>query len=425
MRWSWKGRQGWNLGRGLGPVAVGLLMWGSGIHPVSLNALGLGAPAQAQVLSPGVRDGFLADPLADHPRDPLLPTPVVDRPLSPLERLALEQALNQLAQEAAALAAANQPEAAQALGLREVRLRRVLGLDAELKAMDRVALGLRDGNATQGLQLLSARLDQVTPTLDLTQAGDREQLGAIATLYRTLGYGDAATALRRTLAEAALARGDARDHLTQLELLAKLYADWFDFPAAAATYGELVALTEGAREMQFLEQQIENLGFAQQLEAALEAQQHLLNRYQEDPNRWIGVAELQYAMAQNHQRLGDLAQAARYYQVAYTNAIDGQQFEIAAQILGSLADLYGQIDQWPDVDYLYQQLLAVERQSLDAYGLMETLDHIGQLYEQTDNPRGAIQAYTEALALAHQLHYRQDHFLEQIHRLSAMADPQP
>jgi hypothetical protein len=229
-RRSWKGRQGWNLRRCLGPVGVGLLVWGSGMPSVSLGPLSLGAPTQAQVLLPVVRDDLLADPLADSPRDPLLPTPVVNRPLSPLEQLALEQALDDLAQEADALATANQPEAARTLWLREIRLRRVLGLDAELMAIERVAENLRDGNATPELQLLAMRLDRITPSLDPNQESDRRYVQTLATLYTTLGRVESAAALRRTLADVALEQGDIREAQAQLELLAVLYADWFYFP---------------------------------------------------------------------------------------------------------------------------------------------------------------------------------------------------
>ncbi len=406
------------LGRmGLWVVALGL---GGFVGVISPNPAGLGTPAQAQALQPEVRDPFLADPLADNPRDPLLPTPSVDRPLSPLELYALEQDLNQLAREAEALAEADQPEAAKEQWMREVRLRRVLGIEAELEAIDRVAQWLRDTIATQELQLLSARLDQILPTLDPAQPGDRAQLAAMANTYTTLGNVETAATLRRTLAEEALARGDSGEHRAQLESLATLYADWFYFPEAAATYGELVALAqgEGDDELGFWVRQIENLEFAQQFEAALEAQQPLLLRYRAEEDLWPRMAALQYAMAQNHQRLGDVETASRQYQLAYTNAIGSRQLEIAAQTLNALASLYRQLEQWPDVDYLYQQLLTVERQALDAYGLMETFDQIGQLYEQSGNLDGAMQAYQEGLALAKQINHRQDYFAAQVDRLS-------
>lgn len=420
VRWPWSRKRGRQVGLYLGQIGLGLLVLGGGGNPAGLGGWLTGSPAQAQALRPAARDSFLADPLADNPRDPLLPTPVVDRPLSPLEQFDLEQGLNQLAREAEALAMANQPEAARTLWMREVRLRRILGLDAELDAMDRIAQWLRDGSATQELQLLAARLDQMTPGLDPTQAADRNRLQTMATVYNTLGQVEPAAALYRALADAALARGDRNEYLAHLETLALLYADWFYFPEAAATYGELVAFSQGDDEIRFRVGQIEALTLAQQIEAAITAQQHLLDRYQSDPSRWIQVAELQYAMAQNYQQLGDVDLASRHYQVAYTNAIEADQFDLAAQVLRALADLYRQVGQWPDVDYLYRQLLAVERQALSAYGLMETFDQLGQLYEQSGNSVGALQAYTEGLTLAHQLLHRQDYFMEQIQRLTVV-----
>jgi tetratricopeptide (TPR) repeat protein len=406
-------------------AALGL---GGLVGVISPNPAGLGIPAQAQTLRPEVRDPFLADPLADNPRDPLLPTPLVDRPLSPLEQYTLEQDLNQLAREAEALAEADEPEAAKELWMREVRLRRVLGIPAELEAIDRVAQWLRDTSATQELQLLSARLDQILPTLDPAQPQDREQLEAMANAYTTLGNVETAATLRRTLANAALDRGDRDEHRAQLEALVVLYADWFYFPEAAATYSELVALIqaegeESDEELNFWVRQIENLEFAQQFQSALEAQQQLLLRYRSEEALWPRMAALQYAMAQNHQRLGDVETASRQYQIAYTNAIGSQQLEVAAQTLNALASLYRQLEQWPDVDYLYQQLLTVERQALDAYGLMETFDQIGQLYEQSGNLDGARQAYQEGLALAKQINHRQDYFATQVDRLSLAPSP--
>lgn len=406
-------------------AALGL---GGLVGVISPNPAGLETPAQAQTLRPEVRDPFLADPLADNPRDPLLPTPLVDRPLSPLEQYTLEQDLNQLAREAEALAEADEPEAAKELWMREVRLRRVLGIPAELEAIDRVAQWLRDTSATQELQLLSARLDQILPTLDPAPPQDREQLEAMANAYTTLGNVETAATLRRTLADAALDRGDRDEHRAQLEALAVLYADWFYFPEAAATYSELVALIqaegeESDEELNFWVRQIENLEFAQQFQSALEAQQQLLLRYRSEEALWPRMAALQYAMAQNHQRLGDVETASRQYQIAYTNAIGSQQLEVAAQTLNALASLYRQLEQWPDVDYLYQQLLTVERQALDAYGLMETFDQIGQLYEQSGNLDGARQAYQEGLALAKQINHRQDYFATQVDRLSLAPSP--
>jgi hypothetical protein len=126
-------------------------------------------PTWAQALPAGLRDEFLASPLEDEPRDPLLPTPVVDRPLSPLEQYALELDLDALALAAEQLAADGETAAATEAWMREVRLRRLLGVEAELQAMGRVAQWLRDRGSTQQLQLLTARLDEIQTGFDVDE----------------------------------------------------------------------------------------------------------------------------------------------------------------------------------------------------------------------------------------------------------------
>lgn len=383
--------------------------------------------ALAQNLRPEVRDPFLADPLQDRPRDPLLPTPIVDRPLSPLELLALEQALDELALEAEALSAAGENEAALESWMREVRLRRVLGLDPELAAIDRVAQWLRETNATQEIQLLTARLAVIQAEFDIDQASDRDRLSAMADTYTTLGQVETAADLRRSLAEAALDRGDRPDHQAQLEALALIYDDWFYFPEAAATYGELVALAkaQGDEETQiaFLQRQIYNLEQGQDWNGALAGQQQLLRLYNAEEERWPLVAAVQTQMAQHQRTLGDLEGASRQYQTAYSNAIARQQFEVSAEALRGLASLYQDLGRLPDVDYLYQQLILVERQAMNAYGLMDTFDQLGQLYELAEDPQRARLAYEEGLILATQLRHRQDYFATQIQRLTSEDQP--
>ncbi|PZO33549.1 MAG: hypothetical protein DCF17_21795 [Shackletoniella antarctica] len=116
-------------------VAIALVF---GVAPLALAPVAL-----AQVLCPELRFPFLADPLQDQPRDPLLPNPPVQRPLSPLELHDLEQDLDQLALEAAALDQAGELADARQLWRREIRLRRLLGIEPELAAIDRVGRGLR------------------------------------------------------------------------------------------------------------------------------------------------------------------------------------------------------------------------------------------------------------------------------------------
>jgi tetratricopeptide (TPR) repeat protein len=387
----------------------------------ALMALVLGSPTTpAQVLQPEIREAFLADPLTDVLRDPLLPSPPIPRSLSPLEEVALTQALDQLLVTITELGLAGDTQIARALWMREIRLRRLLGVRAELVAMARAAPTLRDWNATQELQLLSARLTTLVAETHLPL----NQLQEVAVTYTALGNLEAALSLRRTLAETAR---DQAAYSAQLEQIANLYEAGFQFPEAAKVYQELVAIATDqgvtSDQVRFLQAQIKNQ--AQDPAGALEAQQRLLQLYLRDSTSWPQVPGLQYAMANNQVLLGDLDTASRQYQIAYTNAIGNQQFSLAAATLEHLVRLYEGLGRWTDVDYLYDQLLRVHQTTSNAYGLMDSFDQLGQLYEKRRNPEAALLAYRQGLTLARRLDHRQTYFETQIKRLTETEVPYP
>jgi tetratricopeptide (TPR) repeat protein len=334
--------------------------------------------------------------------------------------VALTQALDQLLVTITELGLAGDTQIARALWMREIRLRRLLGVRAELVAMARAAPTLRDWNATQELQLLSARLTTLVAETHLPL----NQLQEVAVTYTALGNLEAALSLRRTLAETAR---DQAAYSAQLEQIANLYEAGFQFPEAAKVYQELVAIATDqgvtSDQVRFLQAQIKNQ--AQDPAGALEAQQRLLQLYLRDSTSWPQVPGLQYAMANNQVLLGDLDTASRQYQIAYTNAIGNQQFSLAAATLEHLVRLYEGLGRWTDVDYLYDQLLRVHQTTSNAYGLMDSFDQLGQLYEKRRNPEAALLAYRQGLTLARRLDHRQTYFETQIKRLTETEVPYP
>jgi hypothetical protein len=145
---GWQGKA-LTIGLTLSLLGAGV---GLGLTPVAV---------QAQALAPERRDEFLSDPEFAEPRDPLLPTFPIVRPLSPLEKRDLAIALDQLAQEAEDLYDQGETEAAFDLWMREVRLRRILGYEPELEAIQRVGLRVWENSRTPEAQLLTLRLDQI------------------------------------------------------------------------------------------------------------------------------------------------------------------------------------------------------------------------------------------------------------------------
>ena len=237
------GEQTGGSGIAVSAISSFFFRWlGSGALAIFLatsSALGTAAPGWAQLLPPEVRDAFLSSPLDDEPLDPLLPQPPIRRPLSPLEQYQLEQELDELAllAEAIALGEAVPIEPGpdgelpdpNDIWMREVRLRRLLGVERELPAIRRVAQWMRDRTATQELQLLAARLREIQQDLDPSVTADRDRLLELAEIYAILGEVDDAAVIHQALANQALAVGNEEEFQTQLETLANLQTAWFLF----------------------------------------------------------------------------------------------------------------------------------------------------------------------------------------------------
>lgn len=391
----------------LGAISAALLWLGSGI----------GAPAVGQFLRPEVRGPFLSNPLADEPRDPLLPDPPVDRPLSPLEKLALEADLDRLNQQATELLAANESEVAYELWMREVRLRRLLGFDQELAAIERVGQRVWDAGRSQEVRLLTARLRDIHPQL-MEPTPDPERLKQVAELFALLGEPDEAIAIYRQLAELSQAQGEAAQYKAYLETIAQIQRQWFQFREAALSYQELYALELAtvADRIFYLQEIADSYAQIRQYQQALEVQQVLLQFYQ-----WQSQIEpipaLRLSMGHHHYQLNQLEAAARQYQQAYEQAISLPQYEVASQSIEDLANLYQQLDRNDDRIYLYRQLILVEQKAYDAYGIMQAYDQLAQTYEVLNQPEAALEAYREGLVMASHVDQRQGYFRAQIRRL--------
>ncbi|PSN18258.1 hypothetical protein C7271_13480 [filamentous cyanobacterium CCP5] len=377
--------------------------------------IGLGQPSLAQLLRPDVRDAFLSSPLTDQPRDPLLPRPPISRSLSPLEKVYLREGLDRLDQQALALLAAGEGEAAYDLWMREVRLRRLLGVDQELDAIERVGQRVWEAGRSQEVRLLTARLEEIRSDLTVEES---ELLEQVADAFAQLGEPDEAVATYRLLADRALAQGNSVEYQGYLETIAQIQRQWFQFIEAALTFQSLYGLDFPTLEEKilYLERIADSYAEVNRYQQALEAQQVLLQIYGQQ-NRAEAIPQLRLTMGHHAQALNRLEAASGHYQQAYERAIALSQYEIASESIQALADLYRQLDRRDDLIYLYRQLILVEQQAYDAYGIMGAYDQLAQVYESLEQPEAALAAYREGLILASTLGHRQGYFRTQIRRL--------
>jgi tetratricopeptide (TPR) repeat protein len=390
--------------------AMGLALTGLALAPLMVWAQ----------LSPVVRDQFLSDPELTEPRDPLLPEVPVLRPLSPLEKSALAEELSQLAAAAEALYLAGDTEQAFQTWIREVRLRRILGYEAEIAAMQRVGLRAWEASRSDEIQLLTLRLQQIQAELLAATPLNIRLLEEVAATFEVLRDVDSAIAVYETLIVRAAQAGNTAERRRLLENLARLQESWFRFDVAGKTYQSLLSCLGGSgdplKEVQYLQGAVRNYQEAGELRIAIDFQRRLLQQYQETA-QVQPIPALTLAIARNYRALDDLAEARNFYLTTYSTALAQQQTNIASEALQDLAAIYLALGKTDDVLYLYEQRLAVERLSYDGYGLMQVFDDLGRLYEAQNNWEAAIAAYKEALILANHLDYRAAYFKNRLQRL--------
>ena len=377
-----------------------------------------GSPAvYAQRLNPTELTEFLSNPLTDDPRDPALPQPEVDRVLSPLELYQLEQNLDGLNARAQALLAAEEGDEAFELWLREVRLRRVLGREDELQALERVVPLAWNNQRATTIQLLTQRLRVIWNNAAARSELDEAALERLLALFITLRDEDAVVTITQALADQAAAQGDGVTQRQRLAELGEAYLAWFEFEKAAAVYEPLVA--DAARrehptqERVLLEALIYSYQQDERYELAIPLQERLLELYR---TALLSESEvpLEIAIARNYRAIENYPRAVEYYQLAYRTAQQLEQYGYSSEVLQDLGALYRDLGQPRDAITMYNLLVRVEQQSYNHYGILLAYDQLGQIYVDLEEPDNALVAFQAGLAFAEALDYRQDYFQAQI-----------
>jgi tetratricopeptide (TPR) repeat protein len=352
---------------------------------------------------------YPADPLNSSSRDPLLPE--TKRPLTPQQQQDLQQAIQDLEAQANTAQAEGNLDQAFALWYRALRLRQPLDLLGEIEALARVGQVAWENNRTEDLQIIRQRLDTIAAQENLTPA----QLQALAQAYGGMQIPQsAAQTYRRFLAQA---DPDLSTQQTLLQKIAELHLAGFHYPEAAQAYTEWLGLQAVVNPTPDTIGVWEQLAYiydqSQQPEQAIAAKEELLTYYQ-GQGQDRKVAELQIAIAQDYQTLNQAETASQYYQAAFNTAWELQQFDDAEAALDSLAGLYYR---YGELDYalqVYEELLKVQQNSYDYYGLMNTYDRMGTILAQQGETPKALAIYEKALEVARSLNYRQGYFQEQI-----------
>ncbi|NES86446.1 MAG: tetratricopeptide repeat protein [Moorea sp. SIO2B7] len=366
------------------------------------------------------------NPLEITTPDPLLPQ--IERPLSPLERFRLKQTLEEFNNQAnAQLKAGNEDEAFN-IWYREIRIWRAFGPLEEVEALGRVAGVAWDKSRKADVEIITDRLEAIEQKAQAQAELDPILLAALGKAYEQLRNPEKALVIYQQILANAREGGDIEAQEEALNTIGQLHLAWFDYPNAATTYEELLVLARSQLdffgETVYLRQLSYIYNEAVQPENSLRIKKQIGENYLKN-QQLEQLAELKISMGSDYEALDKPEDASQYYQEAFTMAWGLKQLAVAGDALEKLGNLYRNYDQNAYALQIYQELLKVEQQSYDFFGLMNTYDRIAKIYlEEKDYPH-ALEAFEKALELARSLKYQETYFSNQIEQVNEQIVPAP
>ncbi len=366
---------------------------------------------------------FPPNPLEITIPDPLLPASGNQQPLSLEEKRSLSAALDRLDAEATAKLLAGDTQGAFTIWNRELRLRRYLGTLAEIQALQRVGEVAYTKNDRQQIRYITERLQTIQKQVQQEQTPDLQVLQALGEAYTQVRSPSLAVEVYNQVLIIYRGSSDIAGEIDTLKTIGNIHLSWFDYPAAATIYEELLNKVSNNND---IEESLKNLAYiydrTKQHQKAIDVRKKLL-LVSRQRNEIPQLAALKLAIGSDYEVLALenpalLDEAFQNYQEAYTMSWEIQQYVRAAEALQKLVSLYVKEGQTEDALQTSQILLQAEQQASNYYGMMNAYEQIGKIHLQRQENQLALTAFQKGLELAQQLGSETDDFKGQIQKIS-------
>ena len=363
------------------------------------------------------------NPLEIQERDPLLPS--IDRPLTDFEIRRLTEALAVLDNQAKTELKAGNNDRAFAIWYRELRVRRVFGTAEEIKALTRVGAIAWDKNRNQDINFITQRLLIIEAEVNTETGIEPELLPLFAQAYETLHNLDKSIEIYQQILTLAEEQNEPKAINNALDKLGKFYLAKFNYYQAEPIYKQLLTIAQEQEnylnEGVYLQKLAEISNQISKPENSVIYKEKLVETYLAN-QKLQSLATLKIAIAHDYKVLNQPEQASQNYQEAFALAWSLQQFAIAGDALKKLGDLYQEYNQDEHALKIYQELIKVEQQSYNFYGLMKAYDAIAQIYLKQQNYSQALASLEKGLEIAQNLKYKVEYFNTRIQKINEVIN---
>ena len=370
-------------------------------------------------------DKFPPSPLEITTPDPLLPNLANKRELTPVELQKLKTDLDELNQEAQKILQGEDNKKAFEIWNRELRLRRFLGLLAEVEALSRVGEISVNENEREEVQYISQRLQVIQSDMLKQKSTDLQLWKSLANAYQKLRLYKLAISAYEQILILGKQQQDSFAEIETLKNIGELHLSWFDYNQAANVYQKLLnlAINQGDKtnELVYLQQLAYIYTQGKQHQLAIDILNKLVEISTNEQNL-TQIPTLKLAIAANYEFLAKenpnfRQQAFDNYQEAYTIAWKLEQYARAGEALNKLIALYRSQKQITAALETSQILIETETLANNFYGLMSAYNQIGNLYLERREYAKALTAFEKGLKIAQELKYQESYFTKQIEKL--------
>ena len=349
------------------------------------------------------------DPLQLDRSDPFIPKGYGRRELSSFERYRLQKEIAKLDNNARAELDLGNINSAMKLWYRRLRLTRVIGTKAEVKALGKVGAVAWQENLGKDVRNIANRLS-VIQAAEATKNNSSQLLNNLAMAYESIKYLDKAIDIyQQGLATNAIDKDKAIDKLGEL------YLALFDYDNAAKIYQTKLANATQKEQKTILQTLVEIYDRNGQINKSIEAKKQVV-KYYVGKKKLKKISALKIAIANDYQTLKQVQKAINFYQQAFDLAFKNQQLAMAIDALNSIGKLQ-QKENIRQAIETYNRLITIQQQSYNYYGLINTYDTLGKIYLKS-NKNKAKQFFQQGLDTAITLNHKVKYFRDRLTKLS-------
>lgn len=366
---------------------------------------------------------FKENPLNQKIESDLIPT--ANRDLSDFEKRRIADKMTELDQQAQAELKAGNEDQAFLIWYEEIKLSKYINVETEIKTITKVGAIAWEKSRNQELNFLTERLVKIESESTIDGKIKPELLPVFAEAYEALHNIDKSIAVNQQILVIARQENNSSLIQTTLDKLGTFYLSKFDYYQALPIFEELLTLSQ--QNENYLQEGI-YLRTLAEIEGAILKPENAIN-YKEKlaenllvNQQVLQIPFIKISIGDDYKMIDKPEQASQSYQEAFSLAWSLEQYATAGDALKKLGKLYQDYQQLDSALKIYDELIKIEQQSYNLYGLMNTYDQIGIIYQQKQDYVQARKFFEKALEIARNIKYKENYFITKINQID---NPQP